>query len=650
MLKSQNYRPEIDGLRAIAVLPVMLFHAGIGPFSGGYIGVDIFFVISGFLITNIIYRDVSEGKFTFSGFYERRARRILPTLYFVLFVSILAAWFVLIPVDFIDFSRNLIGSVTFSSNITLWLQQDYFDQAAELKPLLHTWSLAIEEQYYLFFPILLIVLYRYAKNRIFLVIFSIMLLSLCLSHWGAYNKPSSTYYLLPTRAWELLVGSIIALLHYQDNWSHVQHKINKYANLLSIMGLVLVVLPMVTYDEHTPFPSMWTLPPIMGAVLLILYSQPKTIVYKFLSHRFFVGIGLISYSAYLWHQPMYAFMRQQALFDASSELMLIAFFFTLLIAYFSWKYIEQPFRDRSKISNTNIWMLSSMGMVIFVLLGLLVIKNNGFENRFALRSPLTEATFDIPKRSNGWCFYSVDTNTSLRLGENGFHCPLGTSEKEPKVLLFGDSYAGMYEPFWDTVGKKLSLGINSITTNWCYPSFTENFWWHIPTPALDQCMMNRKFVSASLSDYEVVVISALWVTLEEKELMGEVLDFVSKLTNEYNLKVIIMAQPPALTRTSVMDSVYKNGDLVYAKGDASAQRVNTTFSRMAESNSKLLFIDRESLFATASNDGQQLLSKDGIPYSLDGGHISIYGSLQAGDNYIQGAAFDKLKRFVKSKP
>jgi peptidoglycan/LPS O-acetylase OafA/YrhL len=642
-----SYRRELDGLRALAVLPVMLFHAEIGPFSGGYVGVDIFFVISGFLITGIIYREVSQKEFSYLKFYERRARRIFPALYFVLFVSIIPAWFFLIPSDYLDFSENIISTVGFSSNIVLWQQLDYFSQASEMKPLLHTWSLAVEEQYYVFFPILLMVLYRHSPNNIVLAISIILLASLALSHWGAYNRPSATYYLLPTRAWELLIGSVIALLHTSNSWRNLEQKLAVYAEHLSFLSLLLIVTPIFIFDENTPFPSLWAVLPTAGTALFILFAQPTTTAYSLLSNRFFVGIGLISYSAYLWHQPVYAFARQQTFWEVSSNLMMIAFVLSITLAYLTWKYVEQPFRNRDKISAKKIWILSGLVGLFLAIFGLIGILQNGFEDRFNLRQPLTAATFDLPKRSNGWCFYSVDANSSLPLGENGFSCKLGAKQYNHKILLFGDSYAGMYEPFWDVVGKELSVGVNSITTNWCHPSFTENFWWTRETTALNQCLMNRKFVSKSLANYDVIVVSAVWTVLADKGLINEVKAFIGELTDEHNIKVIVMAQPPVLSRSSVMRSVYNQGKLIYGDSERSAQAINAMFKGMAFDNHNLLFVDRGSLFETGVN-GQQILTKDAVPYSWDGGHISVYGSLQAGSNFVHNTAFNGLKKFIYS--
>ena len=194
-----KYRSEIDGLRALAVLPVIFFHAGFELFSGGFVGVDVFLVISGYLITTIIISEMSEGKFSILKFYERRARRILPALFFVMLVSLPFAWLWLTPKDLKDFGQSLIATSTFSSNILFWLESGYFDTATELKPLLHTWSLAVEEQYYILFPIFLLITWRLGLKWILSILAIILVISLGAAHWGAYNKPNAAFYLLPTR-------------------------------------------------------------------------------------------------------------------------------------------------------------------------------------------------------------------------------------------------------------------------------------------------------------------------------------------------------------------------------------------------------------------------------------------------------------------
>jgi peptidoglycan/LPS O-acetylase OafA/YrhL len=348
-----KYRAEIDGLRALAVLPVILFHAGFEWFSGGFVGVDVFFVISGYLITTIIISEMAEGKFSIVNFYERRARRILPALFFVMAACLPFAWLWLTPSDLKDFGQSLVAVSTFSSNILFWLESGYFDTAAELKPLLHTWSLAVEEQYYILFPIFLMLTWRLGIKWILILLSIVFFISLGIAQWGAYNSPTAAFFLLPTRGWELLVG-VFAAFYLKYNTHLKSHSLNQ---ALSLLGFCLIVYSIIAFDETTPFPSLYALVPTIGTGLLILCTVPKTLVHKLLSLKFIIGIGLISYSAYLWHQPLLAFARHRLLGEVS-ELTLIALcLISLVLAWFSWKFVEAPFRNKKTLNGLHSYIL-----------------------------------------------------------------------------------------------------------------------------------------------------------------------------------------------------------------------------------------------------------------------------------------------------
>ena len=333
-----KYRPEIDGLRAIAVIPVILFHAGFELFSGGFVGVDVFFVISGYLITTILIEDIKNKRFSIVNFYERRCKRILPALFFMMLVCIRFAWMWMLPNQMKDFSKSLIAVSLFASNILFWTESGYFSATAEEKPLLHTWSLAVEEQYYVLFPIFLVLTWRFGKTRVFWMIVIMAVISLAVSEWGWRNKATANFYLAPTRAWELFAGSIAAFL--------VQERGIQKSNLLSTIGLTAFGLSIFLYDETTPFPSLYALPPVLGAVLLIMYTAKGTYSAQFLSTKALVGIGLISYSAYLWHQPLFAFARIRSYEDPSTLLMFALSILAIFLAYISWRLIEKPFRNK----------------------------------------------------------------------------------------------------------------------------------------------------------------------------------------------------------------------------------------------------------------------------------------------------------------
>jgi len=365
-----KYRPEIDGLRALAVVPVILFHAGFELFSGGYVGVDVFFVISGYLITTILIEDLENDRFSLVNFYERRARRILPALFFVMLMCIPFAWMWMLPSQMKDFSQSLVAVSLFGSNVLFWRETGYFNIAAEEKPLLHTWSLAVEEQYYVLFPIFLFLAWRYGKNRVFWMIVVMASISLLLSEWGWRNKATANFYLAPSRAWELFSGSIAAFI--------VQRKGVQKNNPLAMLGLAAIVFSIFAYDESTPFPSFYALVPVLGVVLLVLYANKDTLAGKVLSTKAFVGVGLISYSAYLWHQPLFAFARIEIVSQPSELLMIFLSVLAIFLAYGSWRYVEKPFRNKENIARRSIFLGSIIGVIFFVSVGYYGHKQNGF--------------------------------------------------------------------------------------------------------------------------------------------------------------------------------------------------------------------------------------------------------------------------------
>ena len=373
-----KYRAEIDGLRAIAVLPVILFHAGVTQLSGGYVGVDIFFVISGFLITGILSREIEGGNFSLLGFYERRARRILPALFVVLATTSVLGALILLPYELEFLGRSLIAVVFFVSNILFWQESSYFAASAEFNPLLHTWSLGVEEQYYILFPIFLWMVWRWRKKSVVPLIGLLTVLSFGLAEYLSTEMPSANFYLLPTRAWELLAGSLAALylLHRPTLTGHL-------ADAVGILGLAGILVSIFAYDAATRFPSAWTLVPVLGTVGILVSASPQTWVGKLLSYRPFVGIGLISYSAYLWHQPLFAFARilDTEQHPSTWEMLLLALL-SLILAWLSWRFVEQPFRRKEAFTRKRIFSMSGIGGASFIALGTAAIFMHGWPQRF----------------------------------------------------------------------------------------------------------------------------------------------------------------------------------------------------------------------------------------------------------------------------
>ena len=372
-----QYRPEIDGLRALAVIPVVLFHAGIAGFSGGFVGVDIFFVISGYLITSIILSEQQKNSFTLAGFYERRARRILPALMLVVLLSAIAAWYLLLPTELVEFGESLVAVGVFASNILFWTQSDYFAATSEFIPLLHTWSLAVEEQFYLIFPVFMILTLAWAKSKRIVALFVAAVLSLIFCEWAWRNAPEANFFLAPSRVWELMAGVFCAFYLQQ---SREPQKL--VSQLGSLAGLLMLVYSIVFFDKSIPFPSLYALIPVVGTVLVILFTDKDTLVGKILSIPFIVGVGLISYSAYLWHQPLFVFARLNSMDELSVTTLLGLSLLSFIMAYISWRWVEKPFRNRNWLSQRQILWMALGCSLILITLGLLFVVGDGFDERF----------------------------------------------------------------------------------------------------------------------------------------------------------------------------------------------------------------------------------------------------------------------------
>ena len=493
-----DYRREIDGLRALAVLPVILFHAGFEAFSGGFVGVDVFFVISGYLITTIILTELGQGKFSIVNFYERRARRILPALFLVMLVCLPFAWFWLLPDDIKGFSKSLVAVSVFASNILFWRESGYFDTASELKPLLHTWSLAVEEQYYVLFPLFLMLFWRLGKRWILIMLVAVFVASLAAAQWGAFAKPVAAFYLLPARGWELVIGAFSAFYlskAYHRDFSKGLSEIGGW------LGVALILYAVFAYDKATPFPGFNALVPTVGAVLIIFFATQQTTIGKFVGNKAFVSIGLISYSAYLWHQPLFAFARHRSLEEPSHLVFAILSIVTFVLAYFSWRYVEAPFRNRESIKRTKIFILGGAITSVFFVLGLVGDLANGFPHRLASKvvSSSAVAQEHLALRDAGGCHLSKDmVNPKL--------CVKGDTNVAPRYLLVGDSHAA-------SLAFELAEGLKSdgksfsqLTKNACPPGK------HVRDGRFERCEKFNEFLFTYLDNsyYDAVIISARW--------------------------------------------------------------------------------------------------------------------------------------------
>jgi peptidoglycan/LPS O-acetylase OafA/YrhL len=441
------YRKEIDGLRAIAILPVLLYHANLGVFSGGFIGVDVFFVISGYLIASLIFEEINGHRFSLINFYERRARRILPASFLVMFATLLVGWFFMDPFELKELSQSALATSLFSSNIYFTLKVGYFDISTELKPLLHTWSLAVEEQYYFIFPLLALFLWKKGIKTLAITFILILLLSFIMAITLNTSSPNSSFFLLHTRAWELLAGALVALYFYSGQFNPIPKNI---ASLISSLGFLMVLFSIVFVDSSMAYPGIATLLPVIGTALIILYAQEHTFTNKLLSHKIFVSIGLISYSLYLWHQPILAFARIITLQELTLPVSIACLLLTFILAILTKKHVEDPFRKKSILSS-RVALLSTSAFIsfLFISFGLIGHLKNGFPERNELSLRLSQ-NYGISAKCSGAAINEAICSTS----------------DSPKAFIWGDSYAMHLA---SAVNLLEADGIKQLTMSGCPP-------------------------------------------------------------------------------------------------------------------------------------------------------------------------------------
>lgn len=378
--QSSEYRRDIDGLRALAVIPVLGFHANIPGFSGGFIGVDIFLVISGYLISRIIMRDIALDSFSMVTFAERRIRRILPALYAVMAACLIPAWFLMLPDDLENFGQSLAATALSANNILLCQTSGYWGVAAEFKPLLHTWSLGLEEQFYIGYPILLVLLSRLRKAWTAWAIALIAVASLIIAQACLPSVPTAVFLLLPFRMFELLTGAGLAWLEVNNGWQPATQR-QLWPILVSTAGILAIAASVVLLTESSSVPGIAALIPISGAVAVIAYGRADTPVSRLLAWQPLVTIGTISYSLYLWHQPLLAFYRVTCATNPRPTVLGLVVLTAVPLAWASWKWVETPFRKSRRISRSQIFALAAVFAMVFVGIGVTIDGQSGFPSR-----------------------------------------------------------------------------------------------------------------------------------------------------------------------------------------------------------------------------------------------------------------------------
>jgi peptidoglycan/LPS O-acetylase OafA/YrhL len=509
----QGYRADVDGLRAVAVILVVLYHLRTAKCTGGFIGVDTFFVISGYLISSIIIADINAGRFSLTEFYERRIRRIFPALIVLLFVVAILGCATLLPTELKRCAESLLAAVFSVSNFYFWRHTGYFDATNGISPLLHTWSLAVEEQFYLLLPLVLRSLRRLPRPMLVFAVSVIALVSLVLSAIGAAKNDSATFYLLHTRAWELLLGTLLALCPVRFQLPAALR------NLAALLGLILIIWPGFVYSDSTPFPGLAALPPCLGTALVILAgagpSHRETLVARLLSFEPLRLIGLISYSLYLWHWPIITFARTNAELGTIPPRLhkLILLALSLGIAYLSWRFVELPFRyGRFRPSRPQLFRVASVGAALLAMFALAMVEFNGFPARWSPDAVRIADYLDYKPEDQfreGSCFVDGD------LGQK-FNARICLEEKpgQRNYLLVGDSHAAA---LWYGLSKTFAdLNMMQATATGCKPLLEDRAipsGFHRVSDRLAACQSLMSFV---YRDYlpshrsNTLLISARW--------------------------------------------------------------------------------------------------------------------------------------------
>jgi len=619
-----KYRPEIDGLRALAVLPVILFHAGFKAFSGGYVGVDVFFVISGFLITTIILNDLVKERFSLLVFYEKRARRILPALLTVILSITPFALFYLTPEDFQSFGESVLSANLFLSNFFFASEVDYFATKAELKPLLHTWSLAVEEQYYIFFPLMLISIWSINRKLLFISILGTFILSLTLAvgNYGIFQNEALSFFLLPTRAWEILLGSLCSLfvLHNKKQFSTLVNQ------AFSALGLMLIVYSIFYFDESMPTPGLYTLAPTLGAALILICARKQTLVNSLLSFKIFVWCGLISYSSYLWHQPIFAFARYITFNRTTFLIQLLCIVLTIFLAFITWYFVETPIRkskDENKFIIKNI-LIVSISLSVF---GLSAIIFEGFQFRYS--GPQVKVYRDGLRnhkvlRSTAYdrfrCFFD-QTQKATQLID--FDCI--SKSKQNKIILFGDSEAAHYMDGFKEYLINSDMLLNLFTGASCRAiDFSKNG----RRCKLFYSIFNSE-LSSKINEGDIVIVSSNWFNVYRKITEVEFKNSLRSLLKEIKkagAKPFLILNTPDFswhpykylvrTRSAIKPNMFLPAQ-IFSKSNTAIQSV------AVEEN--VDFFDPSTVLCNGSSECQFIRNDEYLFY--DAGHLSKKGSL-----------------------
>lgn len=618
-MSSIPYRPEIDGLRAFAVAPVILFHLGLPYIPGGFIGVDVFFVISGFLITSIIFSEMQQGTFSLREFWARRIRRILPAMIFVTASTLLFTYLFVFRLDQQDIGKQAVAALLSAANILLWRTTgDYWGRASEESPFLHAWSLSVEEQFYLFFPVLFWVVFKYKRNWLRGYLMTFVFISFLIFSWGLNSHPTATFYLLPTRAWELGVGSLLAI------WLTSRESENTNKGILSIAGLVTLSASYLLIDSL----NLSVCFAVLGTTLIIGFGRDG-LCNQILSQRFLIHIGKLSYSLYLWHWPVIVFRKKMDLdWDAVSDTaILIPIIYILSLG--TYQFIEKPTRRKHGIV---LRILVAGGLVavsgLWIACTTRTYDTKGYETplwiEYSCRknwAPSRSSHMSGVEHTNP--YYTTDSFTS------GLGIQINCESESPKIVVLGDSHATMWSEAIVDIAKKYQIPIAFFTMDGGESPFFE-----IPVQASapthhlssDEKLQYDKMRLKAISSWkpQLIIISARW-NQAHLESSGDLLNFL----NARGVSVLLLEDPPELAMPDknllqyLAHQKLLTGSTVYcASQDAKDEKKREIVRTIAASYANVIFLSTYDIF---KSEAGVTVILDHIPLYLDDDHLTSQG-------------------------
>ncbi len=634
-----NYRRDVDGLRAVAVLPVLLFHLDESFLSGGFVGVDIFFVISGFLIIGIMHREMQSGEFSIVDFYDRRIRRIMPAYAVVLFTTSIGAYFILLPEDFKIYGLSLISAVLSVSNLLFWrLTDGYFTPESQFFPLLHTWSLSVEEQFYLIIPFFMLLIFNKIGKHIVKILILMLLISLIISIYGAFEKPRSTFYLLPTRAWELLMGGVIAVGALKPPSSRL------LSEIIGTISAILIILSITLFSSKTVFPGHMALVPCLGAAGLLWSGMcgpsKLPVVNRLLSTSLLVWFGLISYSLYLWHWPLIVFTNYISIEPLDYLDYTAVGLSAVMLAFITRHLVEIPFRRGDRIWPRRRFRFGALGAVVFLSCGggLIMSQSDGFPNRFDTN--VLEAAAYSKDHSNLRRKCLLNPNYA-----RGFEdvCVLNEAASEAVVIL-ADSHGMNIGHAFSEFAPDTRV-VLAVTGN-CPPAF------RIPNPPGLRCDGHTKTMIDNVLQMEptTIIITALYYEWERRpefkdEFWLGFSEAMQKLSSHGHTLVILGPIPPhdgrylpaALTAWTLRG----NGiaEYKFAASPTEAQNIDTQLIKLSNQLGAMYV----PLFGSfCSNESYHCHGvKDGTALYTDRHHITLSAARQVVRDLIGPTVFER---------